>query len=139
MVVDKLVLFDGVCNLCDSIVNFIIKRDPKKKLKFTSLQSEIGESILLEYGYRADSLSSIVFLSGGKAFTKSRAVLEIMRHLPACWPLVYAFIIVPPFIRDWLYDFIAKNRYKWFGKVESCLLPTADLNSRFVKLENIKR
>jgi len=127
-----ILLFDGVCNLCNSSVNFIIDRDPKKHFKFAALQSEFGQTKLKELGFNQEEFDSLVLLSNGKVYRKSSAALRIAKKLKGLWPLLYIFIIIPPFIRHGVYDIIGKNRYKWFGKQDSCRMPTPELKQRFV-------
>lgn len=127
------VLFDGVCNLCNGSVLFIIRRDPKLVFRFAALQSKFGREQLVAHGLDPDRLHSIILLYEGKAYQQSRAALEIARRLSGLWPLLYIFIIVPPFLRNWLYDLIATNRYRWFGKKDQCMIPTPELRSRFVE------
>jgi len=125
------IFFDGVCNLCNGTVNFVIKRDSKKRYKFASLQSEIARDILPN---GSQNLESIVLLKAdGKLLKKSDAALEIARHLKGAWFLLYGFKIIPTFIRNWLYDIVAKNRYKWFGKKDECPMPTPELKERFLE------
>ncbi|MES2776114.1 MAG: thiol-disulfide oxidoreductase DCC family protein [Bacteroidota bacterium] len=126
------ILFDGVCNLCSSAVQFIIKRDKKKLFRFASLQSDFGQKILSDNNLSPTDLSSFILLENGKIYTKSAGALRVVRKLNAAWPLLYGFIIVPPFIRNAVYNWVAKNRYKWFGKQEACWLPTPDLKARFI-------
>ena len=126
------VLFDGVCNLCNGSVLFIIKHDAQSKLKFASLQSEYGKEQMKRFGLPASVLNSVLLIKNGQLFKKSNAALEISRMLNGIWPLMYAFKIVPLFIRDLIYDWIANNRYKWFGKKEECMIPTPEMNARFV-------
>lgn len=128
-----ILLFDGVCNLCNSSVNFIIDHDPNNHFRFAALQSEFGQQKLTELGYNTESFDSLVLLSGGKVYKKSSAALRIARKLSGLYPLLFAFIIVPPFLRHWVYDIIAKNRYRWWGKRDSCRMPTPELRSRFVE------
>ena len=128
----QLILFDGVCNLCNSSVNFIIDRDPNAKFKFAALQSEIAGEILQDTKVRPEALESIVFYSEGRVFNKSRAALEVAKRMRGLWPLMYVFIVIPGFLRDIIYDFIARNRYKWFGKKDACRIPTPELKSRFL-------
>ena len=125
-------LFDGLCNLCSGAVQFIIKQDKHAIFKFASLQSKFGENALIQYGLVNKGVDSIVLIDNGKAYVKSTAALRIAKKLNALYPLLYAFIIVPPFIRDWVYDWIARNRFKWFGKKESCWLPTPELKAKFL-------
>lgn len=133
-IVDKdILLFDGVCNLCNSSVNFIIDHDPKGRFKFAALQSGFGQQKLAELGYNQDEFDSLILLSEGKVYKKSSAALRIAKRLSGLYPLLYIFIIIPPFIRHGVYDVIAKNRYKWWGKRDSCRMPTPELKARFVE------
>lgn len=126
-------LFDGVCNLCNSSVNFIIDHDPKGHFKFAALQSDFGQQKLKELGYDQEEFDSLVLLSGEHVYKKSAAALRIAKKLSGLYPLLYVFIIIPPFIRHAVYDIIAKNRYKWWGKRDSCRMPTPELRARFVE------
>jgi predicted DCC family thiol-disulfide oxidoreductase YuxK len=126
------VLFDGVCNLCNSSVLFIIKRDSLAKIKFASLQSEYGIEQLKRFALPTSVLNSVLLVKEGHLFQKSSAALEIARLLDGMWPSMYAFKIVPSFIRDLVYDWIANNRYRWFGKKEECMIPTPETKARFV-------
>lgn len=128
----KIVLFDGVCNLCNRSVQFIIKRDRHKQFYFASLQGKTGQQLLEQFHLTADNLNSFILIENGKLYQKSSAALRITRKLGAAWPLLYGFIIVPPFIRNAVYSLIAKNRYKWFGKSESCMIPAPGLKERFL-------
>jgi predicted DCC family thiol-disulfide oxidoreductase YuxK len=127
-----LILFDGVCNFCDDAVNFIIKRDKKNIFIFAALQSKAGREILLKNKLDTEDLYTMVVVKDGKLFRKSNASLLITRHLPFPWPFLYIFKLVPFFIRDFFYDLFAKNRYRFFGKKESCMIPTAEVRSRFL-------
>ena len=129
---ERIVFFDGVCNLCDSSVQFIIKRDPNGKFKFSPLQNEKGQEVLSMNELRTSDFDSILLSINGKLYQKSSAALRIAKELNGLWPLMYAFIIVPPFIRNVVYDFIAERRYKWFGKKDACMLPTPEMRSRFL-------
>ena len=129
---DEIILFDGVCNFCNSTVNFVIKRDKKAILHFAPLQSDIGQQLLKEYHLPNDEMRSFVFIEKGKAYTQSTAALKVCKYLSSLWSLCYAFIIIPKFIRDGIYNWIAKNRYKWFGKKESCMIPSVDVDKRFL-------
>ncbi|MFT6868335.1 MAG: putative DCC family thiol-disulfide oxidoreductase YuxK [Cyclobacteriaceae bacterium] len=128
----SIILFDGVCNLCNFFVNFIINRDPSKQFKFASLQSEKASVLLEQLGYDSTSLESIVLIQKGKIYTKSRAALEVLLALGYPWKISYIFLIIPRFISDYIYEVIAANRYSWFGKRESCRVPTADISERFL-------
>ena len=128
----SIILFDGVCNLCNGAVNFVIKRDPGNVFKFTPLQEKQGVLLLKKHAIDAQKLDSIVLVENKKVYTKSSAALRIARKLSGLWPLFFVLLIIPSFIRDGVYDFIAKNRYKWFGKKEQCMIPTPDLREKFL-------
>lgn len=129
---DRVILFDGVCNLCNSAVQFVIKHDTEGKFKFAALQSDYAKEALKNNPLDLASLSSIVLIDEGEVYTKSTAALRIAKYLNKGLPLLHHFIILPEFIRDGVYDMIAKNRYKWFGQQDSCMIPTPDLKSRFL-------
>ena len=128
-----IVLFDGVCNFCNYWVSFAIKRDRKKKLRFASLQGETAKQILPQYNIQSSSLSSVIFIDNGRAYTQSSAAIRICKHLDGGWKLFYGLIIIPKFIRDFFYNIIARNRYKWYGKKESCMEPAPGLRERFIE------
>ncbi|HMI78909.1 MAG TPA: thiol-disulfide oxidoreductase DCC family protein [Ferruginibacter sp.] len=128
-----IILFDGVCNFCNSTVNFIIKRNRRTVIHFAPLQTDTGKKILEQYNLPAESMQSIVFIENGKAYTRSTAALRISRYLGGLWPISYGLIIVPRFIRDSIYSWIARNRYKWFGVRQECMIPTPDVKERFLK------
>jgi predicted DCC family thiol-disulfide oxidoreductase YuxK len=125
------VLFDGVCNVCNYWVQFIIKRDPKAQFKFASLQSEEAQ-LLLQAHKQKVTLDSIVLLQDGKVYTESTAILQIFKKLTGMWKLLSVFHIIPKFIRDSFYRWFAKNRYRWFGQQESCMIPTPEVRQRFL-------
>jgi predicted DCC family thiol-disulfide oxidoreductase YuxK len=127
-----IILFDGVCNLCNDAVLFIIKRDHNRRFKFAALESDVGNALLKQHQIDPSKVDSIILISKNVAYIKASAALHIAKGLSGLWPLLYAFIIIPDFISNGVYDFIAKNRYKWFGKKESCMIPTPDLKSRFL-------
>ena len=129
---DKIILFDGVCNLCNGAINFIIKHDPKGIFKFASLQGETGKQLLAQHTIDPQETDSIVLIDNHQVSVKSSAALRIAKNLNQGYPLLFGFMIIPTFIRNGVYDFIAANRYKWFGKKESCMLPTPELRSRFL-------
>lgn len=131
---DRIVLFDGVCNLCNSSVRFIIKRDKRKHFKFASLQSDYATDLFQRLNIDASSFDSIVLVEDDNTYIKSTAALKISKELSGLWPLLYVFIIIPRFIRDAVYDFIARNRYKWFGKKDYCEMPTPELRNRFLEV-----
>lgn len=129
----NIVLFDGVCNFCNSSVNRIIKNDSKNLFKFAPLQSETGKKLLEKYHIDPVKTDSIILIENEKAYVRSTAILKIFRKLKGLYPLTYGFIIVPAFLRNLVYDWIAKNRYKWWGKKETCMVPTANVRSKFIE------
>lgn len=129
---DHIILFDGVCNLCNGAVQYVIKRDRNKRFKFASLQSEVGKQILVKSGLPEDHLKSFVYIQGNHIYTRSDAALRVAQQLGGAVKLLYGFIIVPKFIRDLVYDLIARNRYKLFGKKDECMLPSPELKRRFI-------
>ncbi|NRS87600.1 putative DCC family thiol-disulfide oxidoreductase YuxK [Flavobacterium sp. 7E] len=129
----KIVLFDGVCNLCDSAVQFIIKNDKKDIFRFAALQSEIGQEICKHIGIDVSKMDSIILYEPGIAYYyKSEAALNIASDLGGTISLLSVFKVLPSGFSNVVYDFIARNRYKWYGKKESCMIPTADLKSKFL-------
>jgi predicted DCC family thiol-disulfide oxidoreductase YuxK len=127
-----IILIDGQCNLCHGITRFVIQRDPHQHCKFASIQSEIGQSLMAEGGLDGGALNTFVMIEGGRYYTKSTGALRLARKLSGIWPLAYAFIVVPKFIRNLVYDYIASRRYRWFGHNESCLIPSAETRKRFL-------
>ncbi|RYY50135.1 MAG: thiol-disulfide oxidoreductase DCC family protein [Chitinophagaceae bacterium] len=132
MVDDPLILFDGICNLCNGAVQFVIGHDKNAVFKFASLQSQSGQGLLQKHGLPKHNFTSFVLIEKGKVYTRSAAALRVARRLDGPIKFLYGFIIVPAFIRDAVYNFIAANRYKWFGKQDTCMLPTPDLQNRFL-------
>ncbi|MCP9200435.1 thiol-disulfide oxidoreductase DCC family protein [Gramella sp. GC03-9] len=129
----KIILFDGVCNLCDGAVQFIIKHDKKDVFRYASLQSELGKELVKERGMDQEEIDSIMLIEPGVAYyRKSTAALEIARDLSGGYSLLKNFLFIPEVMRDRIYDFIAKNRYKWFGKKEQCMIPTPELKAKFL-------
>ncbi|MDH7445641.1 thiol-disulfide oxidoreductase DCC family protein [Aquimarina sp. 2201CG14-23] len=129
----KIVLFDGVCNLCNGAVNFIIRHDKNDVFRYASLQSDIGRTLAEEFNIDTSKLDTILLIEPKKNYYhKSTAALHIARQLSGGYPLIFVFLILPKFLRDSVYDFIAKNRYKWFGKRESCVIPTPKLKALFI-------
>ena len=126
------ILFDGVCNLCNSSVQFVIKHDTKKIFRFASLQSVAGEKLLTQYHLSKANYTSFILIVKGRAYTRSTAALKVAQKLSGAWKLLYVFIVIPPFIRNAVYDLIARNRYKWFGKKDSCMIPSPELKARFL-------
>jgi predicted DCC family thiol-disulfide oxidoreductase YuxK len=128
-----IILFDGVCNFCNASINFIIDRDSRNQFSFASLQSEIGRKLLQQYQVPdTNSLDSVVLIKNGKIFKKSAAALEIVKDLNGLWPILSVFKLLPTFILDTFYDLLAKNRYKLFGKSETCRIPTPQLRQKFL-------
>lgn len=126
-------LFDGVCNLCNGSVQFIIERDHKKQFMFASLQSEKGQELLRKFNLPTDNFDSFVLVEGDQFYTKSTASLRVFSRFDGLWKLLKIALFIPTFLRNPFYSIIAKNRYKWFGKQESCWLPTPELQNRFLK------
>ena len=129
--INKIVLFDGVCNFCNSSVQFVIRHDTTQSLKFASLQSEIGQQLIAKYNLSKE-LDSVVFIEDNQAYIKSKAALKISNYFGGFWKLFQVFNIIPTFVRDFFYDIFANNRYKWFGKKDSCMLPSPELSNRFL-------
>ncbi|WP_345274387.1 thiol-disulfide oxidoreductase DCC family protein [Flaviramulus aquimarinus] len=130
----KLILFDGVCNLCNSSVLYVIKRDKKNLFMFAALQSETGKHIIEKHNINTTKVDSIILYNPEKGIDyKSTAALKIASKLGFPTNILAVFLIVPNFIRNWVYDFIAKNRYKWYGKKEACMIPTPELRNRFLE------
>ena len=126
------ILFDGVCNFCNSAINFVLKQDKKGIFRFAPLQSEAGRKLLQQYNLSTKEFDSFVLIDEGKVYKKSAASLRVMNKLPWYWKEVQLFRIIPGIFRDAIYDFIAKHRYKWFGKKDQCMVPTPELRSRFL-------
>ncbi len=129
----RVILFDGVCNLCNSAIKFVLKRDTKSVFKFASLQSDVARKLLSDLEVSDTALDTIVFIDQGKVYTRSTAALRVSKHLSGLWPLMTGFMIVPLFIRDWVYNLISKNRYRWFGKRDTCSIPSPDVENKFLK------
>jgi predicted DCC family thiol-disulfide oxidoreductase YuxK len=128
-----LVLFDGVCNLCNGLVQFIIRRDPKAKFKFASLQSDAGRSLLKKFNIDTDLMHSIVVIDDDEALQRSDAVIRIANYLGGGWKTLKVFNFLPKFFRDACYNLVAANRYRIFGKKNSCMIPTPELKQRFIE------
>jgi len=129
---NNVVLFDGVCNLCNGTVQFIIARDPGAKFRFAALESEAAQRVLRECGVSGSLPDSVALIEQGQLYTRSTAALRIARRLRFPWPLIFALVIVPRPLRDRVYDWIARHRYRWFGKRDACMLPTPELRTRFL-------
>ena len=128
-----IVIFDGVCNLCVRSVKFIINHEADQSVRFTPLQSPAGARLLREFGFDPEDAKSFVLVADGKPYVKSDAAIRVARHLRGGWRLLGAIKIIPRPIRNWTYDVIARNRYRWFGRSEACMVPTPELLSRFVE------
>jgi predicted DCC family thiol-disulfide oxidoreductase YuxK len=126
------ILFDGICNLCNSCVNAVIRRDPQKIFRFASQQSETGKRLLRQFNLLENDINSFILIENDQVFTRSAAALRVAKKLHGPAKLLYGFIIVPGFIRDAVYNWIAHNRYRWFGKRESCMIPEPSVISRFI-------
>ena len=127
-----IVLFDGVCGLCDKFVQFILKHDTRERVRFTPLQSERGRELLQSFGLADTGLSFIVVIDGEKHYVKSAAVLHVLGYLPGIWGSFALLRVIPATISDLVYDYTARNRYKWFGKFDACVIPTASERKRFL-------
>ena len=126
------ILFDGVCNLCNGSVQFVLLRDKAGYFKFTSLQSEAGQALLEKFNLPKEEYNSFILVEGDQIFFRSTAALRVAKKLDGPWKALYVFNIIPAFIRDGVYNFIAKNRYRFFGKRETCMLPRPEWKSRFL-------
>jgi len=130
--VSAIILFDGVCNLCNGFVTFVIARDPGAHFRFAALSSDAAAGLLREAGITQPIPDTVVLVEEGRPYFRSDAPLRIARRLSFPWPLAYGFLIVPRFIRDNIYDVIAARRYRWFGRRDVCMVPTPGLRSRFL-------
>ena len=128
----KIILFDGVCNLCNTSVKIVIRNDKKDCFRFAALQSDIGKDYITKFNIDSTETDSIILIDQEKVYVKSTAALYISKSLSGAYPLLFGFIIIPKFIRNWVYDFVARNRYRWYGKKESCMIPTPELMAKFL-------
>jgi predicted DCC family thiol-disulfide oxidoreductase YuxK len=126
------VLFDGVCNFCSGTVNWIIARDPKAQFRFAALQSDAGRALQERFGLDPDALDTLVLVEKRRPYVKSTAFLRVVRRLGLPWRLLYPLVIVPRPVRDFLHDVFARRRYRWFGKKDECMVPTAEVRERFL-------
>jgi predicted DCC family thiol-disulfide oxidoreductase YuxK len=129
--VTDIVIFDGVCNLCSRSVQFILRHESEPRFQFSPVQSAAGARILAAHGFSTADVDTFVLVSEGKVYTRSTAALRIARHFKGAWRLLRVFWVVPRPVRDALYNFVARNRYSWFGKADSCMVPTPELSARF--------
>lgn len=129
---DKLVIFDGVCNLCTHSVHFILKHEKEPLFRFAPVQSATGSRLMRELGLDPDDAETFVFISDGRPFLRSDAAIRIAPHLRGAWRWLGAVKVVPRPLRDWLYDLVARNRYRWFGRTDACMVPTKEIRARFI-------
>ncbi len=127
------ILFDGVCNLCSGSVQFIINRDPSGIFRFATLQSETGKNLVSKFDLPNDKPDAIILVENSEYYLRSTAALRILQRLGSLWQLLYVFILVPRPIRDYFYDIVARNRYKWYGKRAQCMIPSEDIKGRFLE------
>lgn len=132
---EKILLFDGVCNLCNGLVVFTIKRDSNGRIRFGALQSDEGKKILQQLNIQDELPDTFILIEDGNYYVRSTAALRLFKSLDGLWPMLYLFIIVPRFIRDYLYNKVAENRYRFFGKRDECMVPAPDLKERFLEQE----
>ena len=132
MMNEQIIFFDGVCNLCNNSVNFVIDRDKEQIFRFAPLQSDFAKEKLTPLGADPEQLDSIILLKNGKVYQKSSAALQIARKLTGAWPALSVLMVLPKFLRDFFYDIIARNRYRWFGKQDQCRIPTPELRKLFL-------
>ena len=128
----NIILFDGICNLCTWIVQFVLKRDPKGFFVFASIQSPKGSSIYRAHGFRPEDITTFVLIEDNRSYSKSEAAIRVARRLSGFWGLLTLIYFIPRPIRNWCYDIVAKNRYRWFGKTETCLIPSKEHLERFI-------
>lgn len=133
----SVILFDGVCNLCNASINFIMKRDTKNRFLVGALQQGPGQKLLSNFQVDPSYLDSLVLVERGQIYFRSTAALKIAKNLSGPWPIFYPLIFLPAFLRDPIYDWIGKNRYRWFGKKNTCRLPTPEEKAKFLSFENL--
>jgi predicted DCC family thiol-disulfide oxidoreductase YuxK len=128
-----IVLYDGVCGLCDRSVQLILRNDRRGRFRFAALQSESGRALLEKFGLSPEALDSVVLVQGGRAWRKSRAALRVARRMDAPWPLLWPLIVIPSPVADFFYDLLARNRYRIFGKLDACMIPPPEVRARFLE------
>lgn len=128
----SIILFDGFCNFCNSSVNCVIRNDKKNKFKFAALQSEKGKELILKYEIKQLNMESMILIENNNVYYKSTAALKTAKGMGKLYPSLSVLLIIPAFIRDFFYDIIARNRYKWFGKKEVCMIPTEEVKGKFI-------
>jgi predicted DCC family thiol-disulfide oxidoreductase YuxK len=129
----SVILFDGVCNLCNGVVQFVIERDPGARFQFAALQTDAAARLIESTGFQGRIPDSIVLIEDGQVWTRSTAALRIARRLSFPWFAINVFKVVPRPLRDWIYNLVAGNRYAWFGQRETCMVPTPALRARFLE------
>ncbi len=129
---NPIVIFDGVCNLCNGAVNFIIRRDAARRFVFASVQSDAGKKLMSEFGFDKNNIDTFILIKEGRSFVRTDAALEIARDFSGFWHVLRALKIIPRPLRDYFYNYIATNRYKLFGKRDSCMMPTSEIKNRFL-------
>jgi predicted DCC family thiol-disulfide oxidoreductase YuxK len=130
---DNLILFDGVCNLCSASVQFVIRHDPAGKFRFAAIQSQVGREIFQSHGLDPADLQTFVFITSGRIFLRSDAAIEVVSRFGGAWRFLRVFQFVPRIVRDSIYSIIARNRYRWFGRKEVCMIPTPEIKERFLE------
>ena len=130
---DNVVIFDGVCNLCARSVRFILDHEADQTLRFTPLQSPAGARLMHDLGLDPEDASTFVLIADGKAYVKSDAAIRLSRYFRPAWRPLGIVKIIPRRLRDWAYDLVARKRYRWFGRLDSCMVPTAELKARFIE------
>jgi predicted DCC family thiol-disulfide oxidoreductase YuxK len=130
---EPIVLFDGVCQFCNASVNFLIDHDPQARLRFAALQSEAGQALLRKFDLRTDDFDTMVLIEGERYWTRSTGALRVASYLPPPWRFLSALQLLPSFLRDPAYMVLAKNRYRWFGHLDACRMPTPELGARFLE------
>jgi predicted DCC family thiol-disulfide oxidoreductase YuxK len=128
----SIVLFDGICNFCVASIQFIIDRDPQEHFRFAPLQSSAGQSLLQKHNLNTDDFDTLILIEDGKAYHRTTAALRITRQLKGLWPAMYGLILVPRAVRDLIYNVLARHRYKLFGKRDACMIPSPELEDRFM-------
>lgn len=129
---DGLILFDGVCNLCSALVQFVIRHDPAAKFRFAAIQSQVGTEIFQSHGLDPTDLQTFVFIADGRMFLRSDAAIEVVSRFGGAWRIFKIFRLLPRVLRDSIYSTIARNRYRWFGRKEVCMIPTPEIKERFI-------
>jgi predicted DCC family thiol-disulfide oxidoreductase YuxK len=129
---DNLILFDGVCKFCNASVNFVIARDKAARYRYAPLQSELGQGLLRRFGLDTESFDTFVYVSGGRAHVKSGAALRVASGLGGAWRLLGLLLAIPAPLRDACYGLVARNRYRWFGKRDACMVPSPEVRARFL-------